>query len=203
MLYPRSGWAALLILAGMLFSLPGYALCLSGDQTVSITTPYHFASGPVRVDVDLPLGTVIATTLIPEGSVITRCDSVSLDGVWSKQGLHSRYQMASTNMDGVGLRVVSEKLGRTSDGDGEPAWRWNVRKPLRHITQGGLRIELIKTGPIRPGVLTTVASDVQYRLYTGSPPHQRLAVVESLRYVGQLVIDVIGTGAVQGDQRLS
>ncbi|HBC7422585.1 TPA: hypothetical protein KEY88_005375, partial [Serratia marcescens] len=80
-------------------------------------------------------------------------------------------------------------------------WRWNARKPLRSITQGGLRIELVKTGPIQPGVMTAVGGDMQYRLYTGRAPHLRLSVVERLRYVGQLVIEV--SGAVQGHQRLS
>lgn len=193
----------LLVLFSLLLSTPAYALCLNGDQTVTITTPYHFGAGPVRVDSGLPLGTVIASTLIPEGSVITRCDGDMHEGVWNIKGLHSRYRMAPTNVKGVGLRVVSEKSGQMDGGPLTLTWRWNARKPLRSITQGGLRIELVKTGPIQPGVVTRVAGEVQYRLYTGSPPHQRLAVVERLRYVGQLVIEVIGVGAVQGHQRLS
>lgn len=196
-----SGRLALVIL--MLLSAPGYALCLSGDQLVTLTTPYHFGVGPIRVEGSVPLGTVIATTLLPEGSVITRCDSESHDGVWSMRGVHSRYQMTPTNIDGVGLRVVSEKSVGTGDEGAGGAWYWNARKSLRNITQGGLRIELVKTGPIRPGVMTTVVGDVQYRLYTGQPPHQRLSVVESLRYVGQLIIEVTGAGEVQGHQRLS
>ncbi|WP_123905317.1 hypothetical protein [Serratia liquefaciens] len=196
------GLPGLLALAGfLLFSAPGHALCLSGDQVVALTTPYHFGVGPVRVEGSEPLGTVIASTLIPEGSVITRCDGDVREGIWSFRGLHAHYRMASTNVDGVGLRVVSEKSPPMEDEARGFPWHWNARKPLRSITQGGLRVELVKTGPIRPGVMTSVVGDLQYRLYTGQPPHQRLSVVESLRYVGQLVIEV--SGAVQGHQRLS
>lgn len=202
---PRAAGAllGLLVLASLLLSRPVSALCLSGEQAVTITTPYHFSAGPVRVGMGLPLGTVIASTLIPEGSVITRCDGDLRAGVWNVDGLHSRYRMAPTNVDGVGVRVVSEKSDWAGDEAVAVTGRWNARKLLHSITQGGLRIELVKTGPIRPGVVTSVAGEVQYRLYTGKPPHQRLAVVENLRYVGQLVIEVIGSGSVQGHQRLS
>lgn len=194
----------LLVLVGLLLlSAPGYALCLSGDRVVTLTTPYHFGVGPVRVGGSEPLGTVIASTLIPEGSVITRCDGDVREGLWNLRGLHAHYRMASTNVDGVALRVVSEKTPLMADESRGFPWSWNARKPLRSITQGGLRVELVKTGPIRPGVMTTVTGDLQYRLYTGQPPHQRLSVVENLRYVGQLVIEVTGSGGIQGHQRLS
>lgn len=205
MVYPvKWGWlVGGLAVIVILFSVPGYTLCLSGDRTVRITTPYHFGSKPVQVGGGLPLGTVIATTFISAGSVITRCDKDIHDGVWSIEGFDPRYRMAPTNVDGVGLRVVSEKANRVDDKATELSWRWNASPPLRSITQGGLRIELVKTGPIHPGVVTRVAGEVQYRLYTGDSAHQRLVVVENLLYVGQLVIEVIGAGAVQGHQRLS
>ncbi|MBS3894861.1 MULTISPECIES: hypothetical protein [Serratia] len=189
------------LLGALLLSAPGYALCLCGNQVVTLTTPYHFGAGPVRVGGNEPLGTVIASTIIPEGSVITRCDGDVSEGLWNARGLHARYRMAPTNVAGIGVRVVSEKTSPATDDRPGLPWRWNARKPLRSITQGGLRIELVKTGPIQPGVMTAVGGDMQYRLYTGRAPHLRLSVVERLRYVGQLVIEV--SGAVQGHQRLS
>lgn len=193
---------ALAIVCALTSTSPGNALCLNGDKAVRITTPYHFGSRPVRVGSGVPMGTVIASTLIPAGSVITRCDNDIHDGVWSTDGFDPRYRLAPTNVDGVGVRVVSEKPDAAGDQVVGPVWGWNASPPLRSITQGGVRIELVKTGPIHPGVLTQV-SDVQYRLYTGRAAQQRLVVIENLHYVGQLTIEVIASGEGKGGQRLS
>ncbi|WP_329911576.1 hypothetical protein [Serratia quinivorans] len=193
----------LLVLCTALLSAQGHALCLGGGQTVSITTPYHFGPGPLRVDAGLPPGTVIASVLIPEGSVIARCEGEVSEGVWFVPGQPRGYLMAQTNVTGVGVRVMSEKADSAGDEEMVPTWGWNPRAPRHNLTRGGVHLELVKTGPIHPGVMTRVTGEVQYRLYTGQPPHRRLTVMEHLHYVGQLVIEVTGAAPGQGHQRLS
>lgn len=191
------------LLLGALFCAHGHALCLEGEKTVDIVTPYHFATPFVRVAAGLPLGTVIATAVIPEGSVIARCGGDVQEGIWSAKGARQRFVTVSSNVPGVSVRVVSEKRALTETPDVGPVWQWNVRPPQHRITQGGVRIELVKTGPVKPGMLTSVSEEVQYRMYTNQASHSRLVMRERLRYMGQLIIEVSGAGPVQGYQRLS
>lgn len=189
-------------MGGLAGLAPGYALCLNGEPAMRVTTTYHFGSKPVRVGKRLPVGTVIATTLIPAARLVMQCDSEIQGGVWSIEGLAPRYRMAPTDVEGVGVRVVSEKNDEADASEGGSAWGWNTYPPLRRMTRSGLRIELVKTGPIHPGVLTHVA-DMQYRVYAGHAAHPRLAVIEHLHYAGQLTIEIIGSDAGKKGQRLS
>lgn len=199
------GWrelgGGLLVMIGLLLSVQGHAVCLDGVRPVEIVTGYHFAGPFVRIATELPLGTVIATAVIPEGSVIARCGGEVQEGIWSAKGLQQRYVMVATNVPGVGVRVVSEKRALMETPAPAPMWRWNPRPTQHSLTQGGLRIELVKTGNISPGVLMTVKEEVQYRMYAGPAVHRRLVMRERLRYQGQLSIEVTGPGA--GPGRLS
>lgn len=192
-----------LILLSLVFCAYGHALCLGGNKPVDLVTPYHFSAPVVRVAMGLPLGTVIATAVIPEGSVIARCGGDVQEGIWGARGAHQRFVTVRTNVPGVGIRVVSEKQALTDVPGSVPAWRWNSRTRQHPVTQGGVRIELIKTGSIQPGVLTSVSGEVQYRMYDGTASPRRLVMRERLRYVGQLRIEVSEAGKVQGYQRLS
>lgn len=193
-----------ILLGGALGSTTCRAACLTDrDTPVDIVTPYHFAVPRVQVVMGLPPGTVIASVLIPEGRELARCGGEVNGGIWSTQGGSRHFTVAATNVPGVGMRVVSEKSGPYAGPSALPVWPWDAARPSPRMSQGGLRIELVKTGRIQPGVLTSVEGEVQYRVYSGHGAGARLVMRERLRYVGQLVIDVIGSGAVQGDQQLS
>ena len=192
-----------LILLSLVFCAYGHALCLGGNKPVDLVTPYHFSAPVVRVAMGLPLGTVIATAVIPEGSVIARCGGDVQEGIWGVRGALQRFVTVRTNLPGVGVRVVSEKQAQAGIPEVVPAWRWNSRARQHPITQGGVRIELIKTGSIQPGVLTSVSGEVQYRMYDRTASTRRLVMRERLRYVGQLRIEVSEAGPLQGYQRLS
>ncbi|MGP0906795.1 hypothetical protein [Serratia sp. CY76391] len=176
------------------------AVCLTGTQTMTLTTAWQFMPAVVTVNDALPVGTVVASVVIPEGRVLGWCRVPVQAGLWDGRQLQSWYQAAATNVPGLSVRLVTEPAASL------PVWSGGRRgwsTSVNRLGRGGLRIELVKNGVVRPGTLTRVNGTVQYRTYLGSPPRAHLAMVETLRYVGRLVIVVNGSLSVPDARRLS
>jgi len=202
-----SGWGGVRRVAWglvLLVSLAGRAsestACLTGTQAMTLTTAWQFMPAVVTVSDALPVGTVVASVVIPEGRGLGWCRGPVQAGLWDGRQLQSWYQAAATNVPGLTVRLVTEpEVSRPAWPGGRRGWSSSVSR----LGRGGLRIELVKNGVVRPGTLTQVNGTVQYRTYIGSPPRARLAVVETLRYVGRLVIVVDGPLSVPDARRLS
>ncbi|MBU9839038.1 hypothetical protein J1780_03590 [Rahnella aceris] len=166
---------------------------------IEITTHYRFSSATLQVDAGLPQGTVIASAFIPEGSLVSQTSGVVQAGMWNGKRLTEGFVVVPTNLTGLMVRLVLEKAEMAEAG-------WGLRRggsPLSSAMRGVIRIELVKTGPVQPGTVTQVLGGAEYRTYVGAPPRRRLALLEHLHYVGQLVIEVSGARPAPPGRRLS
>lgn len=142
-------------------------------------TRYAFAD-PLVVDDSLPVGTVIASLQVPEYGPGRMFSTPSSGGMWSMRGLRHRYLLARTDVNGVWVRVSPEKTTpREATLLSSSGWR-----------TGGFRVELVKTGVIRNGVLRHVMDPLEYRVYGTRLGYRRLLLREQLRYDGPLRIRV-------------
>lgn len=182
----------LMALLGLVLCFHTHGICHEGEAPLDIITPYHFPSSLVTVNSDVPLGTVIATVEIPESPAIALCRGHVLEGIWRNAALRERFVMVPSNVPGIGVRVVSEKRGRPVGVDN--GLEGKVGTLPHFVTQGGLRIELVKMGPIQSGALGVPWGTVQYRMYMRGMTDATLVARESFQHVGALFIEVTERG---------
>lgn len=142
-------------------------------------TPYAF-SAPLVVDDSLPVGTVIASVQVPEYGPERMFSAPASGGMWSSRGLRHRYLLARTDMNGIWVRVSPEKSPLQE----------NAMLTTSGWRTGGFRIELVKTGAIRSGVIRKIADPLEYRVYGTRLGYRRLLLREQLRYDGPLRVRV-------------
>lgn len=140
---------------------------------LTVDTTWHFHGRSLAVDGALPVGTVIAATVVPPGRVLfTRAPGVS-GGLWGVRGPVHSWLAVKTDLAGVLVRIVPEKVF------GAP-WR-----------QGGVRIELVKTGVMRSGVLNALQCTPEYRLWRNRPDGREVLLRELLRMDRPLSVAVL------------
>lgn len=149
-------------------------------------TVYRFAKPALLVPASLLAGTVMATTLIPERASPVRGTAVRDEVLWVDGRRPGRQVTVATNLAGVALRMTLERAA--VDSTSAPlSGRWNDWPAPPVLTRSGIRVELVKTGPMRAGTVSRIP-DVHYRLLAGHPA----AVVETLHYDGHLSIGLAG-----------
>lgn len=145
------------------------------QRQLTVDTVWHFHGRSLVVDSALPVGTVIAATVVPPGKgLFTLAPGVS-GGLWGQCAVHSWLDV-ETDLTGVRVRIIQEKIF------GAP-WR-----------QGGVRIELVKTGIMRSGVLKTLQCMPEYRLWRNRPGGRDVLLRERFRMDRPLSVAVLPDG---------
>lgn len=179
----RGGW-----ICGL--SLMAFGVLASGRTHAALREAqslYRFTQGEVRVPVSLPVGTVMATTRILPGE--RRCTGEGRVVLLRVAPMAAtRLVMLATNVPGVGVRLTLPG-GRT--------WADREEAPAGAGTVEG---ELVKTGPIGPGMVTAVTPTV-YRQCVRRMGKRGGEVVwtERLQYRGALSVAVQGDAVVRRD----
>jgi hypothetical protein len=167
---------------------------------IKLTTRYQFPETSLTVNARLLPETVVASTSIPEGAPLGSSGERPLwSGFWRPDGQLADFLETPTNLPGLMLRiVVARRLSPSARMNGTFDTPW---LPLP-LSSGGLRIELVKTGEVTPGVMTMGVGTVQYRIYDGRPPRGRLLLAETVLLGGPLTV-VVSDPRTIGDRRHS
>ncbi len=169
----------------------GGGACLAKASVQEERVDYRFTPPALQVPLSLPAGTVMATTIIPD-DVLGHRDDSGAERLWfsDRREASGPVITAPTNLAGVGIRMVLESAVRSAATPASTGG-WNVWPALPQMSRGGIHVELVKTGPMRPGAVSAVRSDVQYRVpgRTGASP--RPARLVHLHYTGYLSIDIL------------
>lgn len=187
-----AGWVS----SGLLVMMPA-----AWGVEVRLTTHYQFPVTALVVNAQLLAGTVVASATIPEGPLLGHSGERHLwSGFWRPDGRLTTFLEVPSDLPGLTLRAVVARTlarpARTKGAFGGAPWL-----PLP-LSSGGLRIELVKTGAVTPGVMTAGRGSVQYRIYDGRPPYGRLVLIETLVLVGPLTV-VVGEPHIIGNRRHS
>ncbi|WP_337050033.1 hypothetical protein [Serratia fonticola] len=175
---------------------PAPAPCQGGAHLQSVTL-YQFDPTPLLLNVNLPLGTVIAATEVSPAPLGTPCGRARQE--WRQWPVPvGLFDTVQTNLSGVGVRVIVDSP--PDNGQDGGLQTLDVDDSDRAgIAGGDFRIELVKTGFIQPGVLSQVLGELQYATTRGG---QR--ITQSLVYHGRLVVAVsLGGRQMKPTDRLS
>ena len=151
-----------------------------GGPTRLVSTAWHFGSDRLSVPDSLPVGTVIAAAVLPSEDVLFTRDRGVSAGLWGARGPAVSWLTVRTALEGVMVRIVPE-----ASRGGE--WR-----------QGELRIELVKTGVIKAGVLRVLQGLPEYRLWRNRPGGRQVLLRERLVMDRPLTVAVV-TGSPADD----
>ncbi|HFI5337039.1 TPA: hypothetical protein ACGQS5_004785 [Serratia liquefaciens] len=167
---------------------------------VRLATRYQFPVTTLTVNTLLLPGTVVASATIPEGPPLGHSERRLWSGFWRPDGRLADFLEVPTDLPGLTLRAVVARAlpppAHMTGSFGGAPWL-----PLP-LSAGGLRIELVKTGVVIPGVMKAGRGALQYRIYDGQPPRGRLLLVETLVLGGPLTVVVTET-RVTGNRRHS
>ncbi|WP_439413163.1 hypothetical protein [Enterobacter ludwigii] len=148
-----------LVSAGMVRAGSAAARSLSASADVRMVTTWQFRGSPLTVDDSLPVGTVIAVAQAPEKGERYALAGDITGGLWCRSAYAASPLTVSTDLDGVMARIITEKQSGAREA--------GTHLPYRPWRQGGIRIELVKSGQIRNGWLTRLKEPVEYRLQAG------------------------------------
>lgn len=148
----------------------------AGTGARLVSTPWHFASDRLCVPESLPVGTVIAAAVLPSESVLFTRDRGVSGGLWGTRGPAASWLAVRTALEGVMVRIVPEE-----------SWGGEWR-------QGDLRIELVKTGVIKAGVLRGLQGMPEYRLWRNRPGGRQVLLRERLVMDKPLTVAVVAGG---------
>lgn len=180
-----------------LWLTPVMAGCRPGETGLAPggRTTYRFAVPALQVPASLPTGTVMATARIPlrwAAPEEASCDAPVRETLWHAGVSRAVIQLA-TDLSGVDVRLVLEPAF-PPDIPLQTGTGWNMWPSPSPRSQGGVRVELVKSGPMRRGRVSRVP-DVQYRRTQGAG---NVARREILHYGGQVRIDVVDSPQPSG-----
>lgn len=163
--------------------------CLRGIDMGRVT--YRFAVPTLQIAATLPTGTVMATAWVPlreRASTAKACDAPVSETLWHA-GHVGRVVQVATDLAGVDIRLVLEPNASAA---GAPSGQgWNVWPVPSTLPLGGVRVELVKSGPIRSGQISRIP-DVQYRVTQGVGKQAKQVRRDTLHYGGQVSVEVVG-----------
>lgn len=163
--------------------------CLRGMAAEQVT--YRFAVPTVQIAATLPVGTVMATAWVPlrgRASTAQACGDPVSETLW-QAGRGGRVVQVATDLAGVDIRLVLEPNAPAA---GAPSGQgWNVWSVPSTLPSGGVRVELLKSGPIRSGQISRIP-DVQYRVTQRVGKQSKQVRRDTLHYGGQVGVDVVG-----------
>ncbi|KNC92910.1 hypothetical protein [Trabulsiella odontotermitis] len=182
-----------LVLAGELLAGHPAVRTLTVPGGMHVDTAWHFHDSPLVVAESLPVGTVIAVTQIPEQGARFAMTGSTRGALWCRSRYVRSVATARTDLDGVAVRIIPEKqAGFSATGAAREGRVWR---------QGGIRIELVKTGPLRSGRLTRLQDVVEYRLLEYHQGRTQVMLRESLKLQAALEVRVIPSVAPRPDSR--
>ncbi|KFD24788.1 hypothetical protein [Yokenella regensburgei] len=156
-------------------------VCQTTRQTTQmVSTPWHFGRDRLSVPDSLPVGMVIAAAVLPAEQILHRRDRNVSGGLWGSRGPAASWLAVRTALEGVMVRIVP---------DDAPGGEWS---------QGEIRIELVKTGVMRTGVLQLMREMPEYRLWRNRQGGRQVLLRERLVMDRPLTVAVM-TGVPTGD----
>jgi len=158
--------------------------CLPVCRAQGILSAYQFGLSPLVVPASVPVGTVVAVTRVPMGSVLPDCLRTET-GVC--QLTMKGPEMLKTNIAGLSVRVEAvERDAGVFPGERDEADFQPYHARVKTAMTGGYRVALVKTGAMTGGFLREVAGEFVFEYQRPVLPGGGLQAVftERLRYQG-------------------
>lgn len=132
----RHGCLLRIAVGGALLFGIGTSMCLATFSPPDGHVDYRFTPSALPLPLSLPVGTVMATTVIPD-DVLGRHDDDGQGELWFSDGLGGSGPVITvpTNLAGVGMRLVLES-GVAPHAPVASAGGWNVWPALPQMTGG-------------------------------------------------------------------